>query len=159
MLGSSADKNKVSTHSRPKAAGSHPSAPVLRFIVSTHSRPKAAGAAAAYTLDDYRVSTHSRPKAAGPRHRAVRIHKRCFNTQPPEGGWSCCICVSMKPTSFQHTAARRRLVLFPQQPFDRSGVSTHSRPKAAGRPDAKFNMGKDGFNTQPPEGGWLSGPA
>ena len=35
-----------------------------------------------------RVSTHSRPKAAG----SLRLYKRalgyCFNTQPPEGGWS-----------------------------------------------------------------------
>ena len=34
-------------------------------------------------------------------------------------------------------------------------VSTHSRPKAAGKPDPDPKPNPDGFNTQPPEGGWL----
>ena len=76
---------------------------------------------------------------------------KCFNTQPPEGGWSwcfcrssCCACFNTQPpeggcsstgsyclcSRFQHTAARRRLMAMGlasrQQP-----VSTHSRPKAA----------------------------
>ena len=34
----------------------------------------------------------------------------CFNTQPPEGGWSSCSCVFASAETFQHTAARRRLV-------------------------------------------------
>ena len=78
---------RVSTHSRPKAAG--PSISTIRrrlycfntqppeggwfFIglgrwhsrVSTHSRPKAAGAFASSTMLPMVVSTHSRPKAAG----------------------------------------------------------------------------------------------
>ena len=102
---------KVSTHSRPKAAGQ---ACVNRFfevVVSTHSRPKAAGwvdlqprfysipfqhTAARRRLGpshfrglpEKNVSTHSRPKAAG--RRAIRLGwcVRCFNTQPPEGGWA-----------------------------------------------------------------------
>ena len=56
--------------------------------------------------------------------------RRCFNTQPPEGG-----CRSLQErgspvTGFQHTAARRRL-----------------RRRSAGRRRAAC------FNTQPPEGG------
>ena len=38
---------------------------------------------------------------------------------------------------------------------NKTAVSTHSRPKAAG---AWYILGypnRDGFNTQPPEGGWL----
>ena len=76
------------------------------------------------------VSTHSRPKAAG----------RCtgnfggifgFNTQPPEGGCHTVqTCVSSM-ISFQHTAARRRLV-WPLERRIVALVSTHSRPKAAG---------------------------
>ena len=58
-------RHKVSTHSRPKAAGS----PILLVQphdrVSTHSRPKAAGDAAGGIARDRLVSTHSRPKAAG----------------------------------------------------------------------------------------------
>ena len=55
----------------------------------------------------------------------------CFNTQPPEGGWRQAVSVC-------------RLL----------AVSTHSRPKAAGK---VLNMDFQrivSFNTQPPEGGW-----
>ena len=78
---------------------------------------------------------------------------------------------------FQHTAARRRL----DQPFNIVSsydcVSTHSRPKAAGKTtpfdSAVFYVSTHsrpkaagwkirltikmvlGFNTQPPEGGWF----
>ena len=34
-------------------------------------------------------------------------------------------------------------------------VSTHSRPKAAGIEPPKVVVELTGFNTQPPEGGWL----
>ena len=99
----------VSTHSRPKAAG-HNQKKIRRIaMVSTHSRPKAAGA----FLKSYKhlcyVSTHSRPKAAG---------------HPPLPRWAAV-------KTFQHTAARRRL--------DRQA-------HGAGAVDR--------FNTQPPEGGW-----
>ena len=56
---------------------------------------------------------------------------------------------------FQHTAARRRLV---REWYDHSFrfiVSTHSRPKAAGALGQRANQFGFGFNTQPPEGGWL----
>ncbi len=55
------------------------------------------------------VSTHSRPKAAGGRNAKNRRPKYCFNTQPPEGGWT----------------------VSPYKSKSHS-VSTHSRPKAAG---------------------------
>ena len=167
----------VSTHSRPKAAGCDGAAGQVAAQVSTHSRPKAAGPArqAAEVFDA--VSTHSRPKAAGShssssysqyefQHTAARrrlenmtwcIKKaKCFNTQPPEGGWV-------------HIGGQNNTLLV---------VSTHSRPKAAGpaaccptrhrsvsthsRPKAAGPAGNCGaahccrFNTQPPEGGWLA---
>ena len=78
--------------------------------------------------------------------------------------------------AFQHTAARRRLVLqgldgkklylgFNTQPpeggwnnedglFKMKLVSTHSRPKAAGRLTLNQYGVASRFNTQPPEGGW-----
>ena len=98
-----------------------------------------------------------------------------FNTQPPEGG---CQWTKDKPrqaSKFQHTAARRRLL--PARGVFRfwSGVSTHSRPKAAAslqtryticakvsthsRPKAAASNSYTDrnhhpcFNTQPPEGG------
>ena len=102
------------------------------------------------------VSTHSRPKAAGRRRRRPSSPCRCFNTQPPEGGWrrcdnavgfKCSVSTHSRPKAagilkkagyapcgFQHTAARRRLAEI------RMSISVCA-----------------GFNTQPPEGGWLHG--
>ena len=78
---------------------------------------------------------------------------------------------------FQHTAARRRLVRIDAEEYRKIAVSTHSRPKAAGnlrrahqsrthvsthsRPKAAGDTllihapMLQGFNTQPPEGGWM----
>ena len=56
-------------------------------IVSTHSRPKAAGSDRKCIYTARTVSTHSRPKAAGYWMLTSRTFDSCFNTQPPEGGW------------------------------------------------------------------------
>ena len=77
-----------------------------------------------------------------------------FNTQPPEGGWPLEVTMKIRFELFQHTAARRRLesnvyqirpnhqfqhtaarrrLVFPKGIYYlKHGVSTHSRPKAAG---------------------------
>ena len=55
--------------------------------VSTHSRPKAAGSFLIQANHQLTVSTHSRPKAAGILVLRLRRFTRGFNTQPPEGGW------------------------------------------------------------------------
>ena len=78
-----------------------------------------------------RVSTHSRSKAAAASFMTSLRSGCCFNSQPLEGG-----CVSsIKPgcplAMFQLTAARRRLPgRNPPHPRQ-TGVSTHSRSKAA----------------------------
>ena len=77
--------------------------------VSTHSRPKAAGNLAMQDTLVFDVSTHSRPKAAGDQ----QVYRE-FNGK------------------FQHTAARRRLVMYILLGLHHEDVSTHSRPKAAG---------------------------
>ena len=79
------------------------------------------------------VSTHSRPKAAGDVHGHDDLFNGCFNTQPPEGGWSSPVVIFFSFAKFQHTAARRRLVVVAVG----DGLAWHR------------------FNTQPPEGGWL----
>ena len=58
---------------------------------------------------------------------------------------------------FQHTAARRRLDKHTCLVHICIHVSTHSRPKAAGYSTACQHLSRVGFNTQPPEGGWLFG--
>ena len=79
------------------------------------------------------VSTHSRPKAAG------------------VVGWVTFgeICL------FQLTAARRRLVAIACKGVFVKIVSTHSRPKAAGVKGGWLYDPDSGFNSQPPEGGWI----
>ena len=57
------------------------------------------------------VSTHSRPKAAGSIFFFRFLVSSRFNTQPPEGGWRGYNMRYNRLTTFQHTAARRRLVL------------------------------------------------
>ena len=99
----------VSTHSRPKAAVLSGNFKTQEEAVSTHSRPKAAGGRWRYRYGVSQVSTHSRPKAAvGKTVLAENIIR------------------------FQHTAARRRLLINCILPFSLdTSVSTHSRPKAA----------------------------
>ena len=123
---------RVSTHSRPKAAGIFVNFGDERHIMFQHTAARRRlgidlmiqqqdslfqHTAARRRLDvRYHpfqgrdtVSTHSRPKAAG-------------------------------------------LVLQHRRPNER--VSTHSRPKAAGRRDLMTLAECISFNTQPPEGGW-----
>ena len=85
---------------------------------------------------------------------AASRHRRRFNTQPPEGGWSHADVAAERRILFQHTAARRRLGLiwFWHPRFGL--VSTHSRPKAAGSEIGAASLPMLRFNTQPPEGGW-----
>ena len=126
------EKRGVSTHSRPKAAGTNEfyleiyekfqhtaarrrlASSLFKIMdttrVSTHSRPKAAGCRkSSRDLLHSMVSTHSRPKAAGFSGHLSQTFMSCFNTQPPEGGWFVIWAV---------------------------------------------NISRAGFNTQPPEGGW-----
>ena len=146
----------VSTHSRPKAAGTtkqSETTPTCRF----NTQPPEGGwrAAVMMRLGDA-VSTHSRPKAAGQNSLVgsslfqgfntqppeggwkitpkVNRSKMRFNTQPPEGGWLLGHIRQGDNARFQHTAARRRLA---------TGFSAVSTGRC--------------FNTQPPEGGWVYG--
>ena len=144
----------VSTHSRPKAAGSTPTlkrVSIWRFNtqppeggwtadkikrrkrrVSTHSRPKAAGHCVLYGDSKRRVSTHSRPKAAGrPSLNCSPVQNVSTHSRPKAAG-SNSERLKNSVGLFQHTAARRRLVADLNQ--------TSDQPLS--------------FNTQPPEGGW-----
>ena len=78
------------------------------------------------------VSTHSRLKAAGKRYLKVMTSKTCFNTQPPEGGWSISTLSATSSISFNTQPPeggwRRHYIQFIHDEY----VSTHSRLKAAG---------------------------
>ena len=140
---------KVSTHSRPKAAGYRNNAAQVQ---NTHIRAHATQ----WMIADARlvlqgggggggpggqqrgvvsyleyVSTHSRPKAAGFYFYLLQFNYKVSTHSRPkaagDAGWYHVLQFS---------------------------VSTHSRPKAAGclQPDAYSYW--PCFNTQPPEGGW-----
>ena len=80
------------------------------LFVSTHSRPKAAGTVKFITLkEQIVVSTHSRPKAAGPQsHSASNLLE--FQHTAARRRLDACLRKSKNIFKFQHTAARRRLV-------------------------------------------------
>ena len=100
---------EVSTHSRPKAAGSGIFCHFGFITVSTHSRPKAAGPKfdALHRVID--VSTHSRPKAAGHCVGCFRYSKKVSTHSRPKAAGHMTPGTAI-PRLFQHTAARRRLV-------------------------------------------------
>ena len=122
------------------------------------------------------VSTHSRLKAAGRPPAKLPGSKCRFNTQPPEGGWSCTSpnfsCALAVSTHSRLKAAGEQIFDTPSQRIvsthsrlkaaglvrqgrrGRRRVSTHSRLKAAGLPTGRKGFIGRRFNTQPPEGGW-----
>ena len=84
---------------------------VNQIHVSTHSRPKAAGSLLTNTAAA-RHGFNTQPPEGGWRSKTPpRSHPARFNTQPPEGGWFRLFRLSFWIFGFQHTAARRRLVL------------------------------------------------
>ena len=169
-------------------------------VVSTHSRPKAAGSNPV-SMSSPISSFNTQPPEGGWGDVAMTavLPMRSFNTQPPEGGWFQTAREKQPMYEFQHTAARRRLAGAALVKVNQDIVSTHSRPKAAGccitmtgvkllrfqhtaarrrlgfslplislcqlvsthsRPKAAgFTVTQPltkivSFNTQPPEGGW-----
>ena len=77
-----------------------------------------------------------------------------FNTQPPEGGWTSAEMYRQSASRFNTQPPEggwRDVVVSDADPFS---VSTHSRPKAAGRGGKPPCAPAPCFNTQPPEGGW-----
>ena len=167
----------VSTHSRPKAAGTNFIAWARAFVfqltaarrrlVNMEARQKGAEA----------VSTHSRPKAAGWIRKQQALALKRFNSQPPEGGWDDGEVVivgqqfrfnSQPPEGgwriqyfstynaamFQLTAARRRLVIVVPL-LCASKLRFNSQPPEGGwKKGCGLGSGRICFNSQPPEGGW-----
>ena len=145
--------------------------------VSTHSRPRAAGGCA-YALFLGLLCFNTQPPEGGwSRFENFGRINVSFNTQPPEGGWADILVKGLVMKMFQHTAARGRLDSMAVPVMRWIGVSTHSRPRAAGLSTIRLGcplrfqhtaargrlagQHRDngirtfGFNTQPPEGGWM----
>ena len=128
--------------------------PYPRGRVSTHSRPKAAGAdcrAAAgngccFNTQPPEGGWDFSPKIKNGRdmfqHTAAR---RRLATRP-----CTLICATTVSTHSRPKAAGVRIYRFRRD----DQVSTHSRPKAAGSTSILSVSSSRRFNTQPPEGGW-----
>ena len=160
---------------RLKAAGQYAMPFISRHKVSTHSRPKAAGTSCAALPGGCTCFNTQPPEGGWSACSWLPAGDTGFNTQPPEGGWGNRFEQSAIGFLFQHTAARRRLECASPANTAAAPVSTHSRPKAAGELQkhkstmlefqhtaARRRLGRWPttrcwiwcFNTQPPEGGW-----
>ena len=80
-------------------------------FVSTHSRPKAAGTGSCYVIKngEFQLTAARRRLGLIEQHHQFPIIG--FNSQPPEGGWMCLNNLDLLYYRFQLTAARRRLEL------------------------------------------------
>ena len=149
-----ATKIKVSTHSRPKAAGQSKGIIMVDAQnVSTHSRPKAAGPPPAETTAA-KAFQHTAARRRLARCTALPLHSSLFQHTAARRRLGAAHAFASADVRFQHTAARRRLDGQTAYCPLRQYVSTHSRPKAAGQFDLFAPQLRIGFNTQPPEGGW-----
>ena len=108
------------------------------MTVSTHSRLKAAEIAESIAFNVLLSFNTQPPEGGWMIDGLINGIKSRFNTQPPEGGWLVMMEFWHFLTEFQHTAARRRLALVMWQTFTTRVVSTHSRPKEAGKPVGHF---------------------
>ena len=171
-------RSRVSTHSRPKAAG------IINTIFTANnmgfnSQPPEGGwwpsCVSTGTTKPFQLTAARRRLVT---NKQITIILSCFNSQPPEGGWVWDNDIKDFVSTFQLTAARRRLARpNPASPintwfqltaarrrlearpfFGKRGypVSTHSRPKAAGQIHQSSYDARRSFNSQPPEGGWLA---
>ena len=122
---------QVSTHSRPKAAGVSTKVNLKSFVFQLTAARRRLDFSALTKNEKITVSTHSRPKAAGYVKDIQATRRACFNSQPPEGGWTDNKTVIVKRIVSTHSrpkAAGSSWSFAPTRTF----VSTHSRPKAAG---------------------------
>ena len=124
----------VSTHSRPKAAGSLICA-VLLAVICFNSQPPEGG----WFMFDYSEVPQGVFQLTAARRRlgecgAAAENHRGFNSQPPEGGWY---------HRYEHRTLHQR---FNSQPPEGGWCRKFGVRYWAG-----------GFNSQPPEGGWGGG--
>ena len=127
-------KNNKSFNTQPPEGGWQLAENIQNKIahVSTHSRLKAAGKRFFINHVLKKVSTHSRLKAAGAILVRLFPPPRCFNTQPPEGGW----------VRYKRSACYQ--ACFNTQPPEGGWFNVKETPNK-----------QESFNTQPPEGGWV----
>ena len=146
--------------------------------VSTHSRPKAAGGRRCAACDTQQRFNSQPPEGGWIGQLKHRIVQDKFQLTAARRRLEMVFAQIVRHPPFQLTAARRRLDAERMKPevvavfqltaarrrlgvcgihaHIQRDVSTHSRPKAAGMSKIPPNNPTQGFNSQPPEGGWMS---
>ena len=82
------------------------------YLVSTHSRPKAAGSTA-YHYNHTSHSFNTQPPEGGWQARLnIRFARHRFNTQPPEGGWAQVFRLMVQSNGFNTQPPEGGWVLF-----------------------------------------------
>ena len=123
------------------------------LVVSTHSRPKAAGSRRHRQLQRQPVSTHSRPKAAGRCNALPKAQQQGFNTQPPEGGWKVTGLAAQDIPRFNTQPPEGGWTHGPARDHHPARFNTQP-PEGGWTPSGEKLLHGVSFNTQPPEGGW-----
>ena len=165
----------VSTHSRPKAAGSPntAAAPTARFQHTAarrrlgqclargrrrcrfNTQPPEGGWGWQRSILWAKMGFNTQPPEGGWHMPASALWRaRCFNTQPPEGGWHALDAQGGVNHGFNTQPPEGGWQRLSSDSYHHRQVSTHSRPKAAGWLALGRRAGMGSFNTQPPEGGW-----
>ena len=124
---------KHSFNTQPPEGGWGVSTPGCGCIGCFNTQPPEGGwAVLVLAIDEEVVSTHSRPKAAGSRSAGVWYSAMFQHTAARRRLAIYADDGTAMALEFQHTAARRRLAAPQLHAWRDRGVSTHSRPKAAG---------------------------
>ena len=122
----------VSTHSRPKAAGSPDMPSIFAAAPFQHTAARRRLANTSLTLTIQFSFQHTAARRRLGACWTLRDFWVCFNTQPPEGGWAC------------QTRPCPHISGFNTQP-----------PEGGWILDLLTFDADKRFNTQPPEGGWV----
>ena len=101
----------------------------------------------------YFVSTHSRPKAAGLKQEILDEIEGQFQHTAARRRLVLCIPSKVFVCGFQHTAARRRLALDSYKGNQRQ-LFQHTAARRRLARHSTRQPASSCFNTQPPEGGW-----
>ena len=126
-------QSRVSTHSRPKAAG-FVTVGLPWFCVCFNTQPPEGGWKRVVLLPSGGCSFNTQPPEGGwPYFWQCRQRlSKCFNTQPPEGGWNSLHSKPCSKNCFNTQPPEGGWSWNEKLIWSIKAVSTHSRPKAAG---------------------------
>ena len=124
-------------------------------VVSTHSRPKAAGTI--HPSDDVAPNSFNTqpPEGGWPPTARFRAYARPFQHTAARRRLAIFFDAYQDHLLFQHTAARRRLVFAHNDVTALHFLFQHTAARRRlGSLETHKNQSRRSFNTQPPEGGW-----